>query len=65
MAFGSCRFLFCQFIQWDNARKVMADVETLYPVPVALVRRFRIDCEYHFMQSIRESPHTAVISFYV
>lgn len=32
MAYGSCRFLFCPFIQWNKAYKVIAEVDTLYPV---------------------------------
>ena len=56
MAFGSCRFLFCQFIQRNKAHKVIADVDTLYPVSAALVRGFHIDCGYQFPQGVGGNP---------
>ena len=38
MTFGSCRFLFHQFIQRDKAHKIITDTDALTPLPAALVR---------------------------
>ena len=38
MTYGSCRFLFHQFIQRDKAHKIIADADTLASLSAALVR---------------------------
>ena len=44
MAFwGSCRFLFHQFIQRDKAHKVINDADILPPLAAALIRCFNVD----------------------
>ena len=43
MTYGSCRFLFYQFIQRDKAHKTIADADTLATFSVALVRCADVD----------------------
>ena len=38
MTYGSCRFLFHQFIQRDKAYEIIADTDALTPLSAALVR---------------------------
>ena len=43
MTYGSCRFLFHQFIQRDKAHEIIADADTLAPLSAALVRCPNVD----------------------
>ena len=47
---GSCRFLFHQFIQWNESHKVIADADFLPPLSAAFVGRSDIDCFIHATQ---------------
>ena len=43
MTYGSCRFLFHQFIQRDKTHKIITDADALAPFTAALVRRPDVD----------------------
>ena len=43
MTYGSCRFLFHQFIQSDKAYEIIADTDALTPLSTALVRCADVD----------------------
>ncbi len=43
MTYGSCRFLFHQFIQRDKAYEIIADTDALTPLSAALVRSPDVD----------------------
>ncbi len=43
MTYGSCRFLFHQFIQRDKAHKIITDTDALATLSAALVRSPNVD----------------------
>ena len=43
MTYGSCRFLFHQFIQRDKAHEILADADALATLSAAFVRRTDVD----------------------
>ena len=53
MTFGSCRFLFHQFIQRDKAHEIIADADALTSLAAALVRRTDVDRLDQIMGGIR------------
>ena len=52
MTYGSCRFLFHQFIQRDKAHKIIADTDALTPLSAALVRCADVDRPDQIMSCI-------------
>ena len=43
MTYGSCRFLFHQFIQRDKTHEIIADTDALTPLSTALIRCPNVD----------------------
>ena len=52
MTYGSCRFLFHQFIQRDKAYEIIADTDALTPLSAALVRCADVDRPDQIMSCI-------------
>ena len=52
MTYGSCRFLFQQFIQRDKAHKIIADTDALTPFSTALIRCADVDRPDQIMSCI-------------
>ena len=65
MAFwGSCRFLFHQFIQRDKAHKVINDADILPPLAAALVRGLNVDGLHQLPQGVGgQLPLTGVLVY--
>ena len=52
MTYGSCRFLFHQFIQRDKAYEIIADTDALTPLSTALIRCPNVDRPDQIMSCI-------------
>ncbi len=53
MIFGSCHFLFHQFIQWNEPNQIIADMDALAAFSVAFIRCPDIDRLDQLMSRIR------------
>ena len=53
MTYGSCRFLFHQFIQRDKTHEIIADTDALTPLSTALIRCPNVDRLDQIMGCIR------------
>ena len=53
MTYGSCRFLFHQFIQRDKTHEIITDTDALAPLSAALVRSPNVDRLDQIMGGIR------------
>ena len=63
MTFGSCRFLFHQFIQRDKAHQIVANLNSLPTFAAAFVRRTYVDRPNQFMCGIRSKRFQLCVLF--